>query len=219
MARGTTRTDSRKQILDGAEQVFAEKGFYGSTTREIAEQSRVHLGLLGYYFPSKLDLYRAVIARRAEDYSNAIRSSMQQAAGGNGARTASPAELVEAYLRPMVDLSLNGGPGWKNYIRLLARAGNTRRTEPYVQTFMQTFNPISAEFIGLLKECFPEAEDQDIYWAHCFLAGAIINTMAETEAIDRLSGGVCKSSDLATMVDKLAPFFAAGMSRLVSAED
>lgn len=216
---GKTRGDSRQQILDGAEQVFADKGFYGSTTRQIAEQSRVHLGLLGYYFPSKLDLYRAVIARRAEEYCNAIRESLNNAQRGNTDTAIPLAELIEAYLRPMVERSLNGGSGWKNYIRLLARAGYTRRTEPYIQTFMQTFSPISAEFIRLLKERFPLASEDDIYWSHSFLSGVIIHVMAETEAIDRLSGGACRSSDLATIMEKLAPFFESGISRLAGADN
>jgi len=82
-----SRTDSRELILDGAETVFSEKGFYGSTTRDIATQSGVHLGLLGYYFPTKLDLYQAVIARRAEEYSAAIRASLRKVAMAPHGRT------------------------------------------------------------------------------------------------------------------------------------
>lgn len=208
------RTESREQILDGAEKMFSDKGFYGSTTREIAEQSGVQLGLLGYYFSSKLDLYRAVIARRAVEYSEAIRDSLRHAQSGGDETRIPLAELIEAYFRPMVERSLDGGPGWKNYIRLLARAANTRRTEPYVQTFMQTYNPIGAEFIRILKERFPNAAQENIYWSYCFLSGAIIHVLAESESIDRLSDGTCRSSDLKTILEKMGPFFEAGISRL-----
>lgn len=212
------RKDSRELILDGAETVFSEKGFYGSTTREIAGRSGVHLGLLGYYFPTKLDLYRAVVTRRAEQYSNAIRESLGAARGGGEWKDVSVAALIKALFRPIVDFSLNGGPGWKNYIRLLARAANTRRTEPYLQTFMETFNPVSLEFIDILRQRFPDAAEEDIYWSQSFLAGTINHALIETEAVDRYSRGLCKSSDLETVLTKLGPFFAAGMSRLAEGD-
>ena len=215
----TGKKDSRELILDGAEKVFSEKGFYGSTTRDIAEQSRVHLGLLGYYFPTKLDLYRAVITRRAEEYSKAIRESLRLTQNGRAWADVSVAEIIDAFFSPMVERSLNGGPGWKNYIRLLVRAANTRRTEPYVQTFMETYNPIGLEFINILRERFPNAAEEDIYWSHNFVAGIINHALSETEAIDRVSGGLCKSSDLETIRKKLGPFFEAGVSRLVGASD
>ncbi|MDE0065009.1 MAG: TetR/AcrR family transcriptional regulator [Gammaproteobacteria bacterium] len=212
------RKDSRELILDGAETVFSEKGFYGSTTRDIAARSGVHLGLLGYYFPTKLDLYRAVITRRAEEYSGAMLASLHGVRGGGDWEDVPVGALIQALFRPIVDFSLNRGPGWKNYIRLLARAANTRRTEPYVQTFMETFNPVSLEFIDVLKQRFPNAAEEDIYWSQSFLAGAINHALIETEAVDRYSNGLCKSSDLETVLAKLGPFFAAGMIRLAQGE-
>lgn len=214
-----SKKDSRELILDGAEKVFSDKGFYGSTTRDIAEQSAVHLGLLGYYFPTKLDLYRAVVARRAEEYCDAIRESLRRAQSGRHWADVSIAEIIDAFFSPMVERSLNGGPGWKNYIRLLVRAANTRRTEPYVQTFMETYNPLGIEFINIMKERFPNAAEEDIYWSHSFVAGTINNALSETEAVDRLSGGLCRSSDLDAIRKKLGPFFEAGISRLLGAED
>ena len=213
-----SRRDSREAILDGAETVFSEKGFYGSTTRDIATSSDVHLGLLGYYFPTKLDLYKAVVARRAEEYSSAIRASLQSARGDGDWFDVPVASLVLALFRPIVDFSLNGGPGWKNYIRLLARAANTRRTEPYVQTFMDTFNPVSLEFIDILRKRFPNAAEEDIYWSQSFLAGTMNHALIETEAVDRYSNGLCKSSDLETVLSKLGTFFAAGMTSLAVGE-
>ena len=209
-----SKKDSRELILDGAEQVFSEKGFYGSTTRDIACQSDVRLGLIGYYFPTKLDLYRSVIARRGEEYSAAIRDSLLAVQAGRKCEDIPVAELVDALFRPIVEYTLNGGPGRKNYIRLLSRAANTRRTEPYVQTFMETFNPVAMEFIEILKRRFPNAAEEDIYWSHNFLAACINHIMIETEAVDRYSNGLCRSSDLTTILAKLAPFFAAGISHL-----
>ncbi len=51
----------RKRILDAALQAFAEKGFDGATTRQIAGRANVPLGLLRYYFGDKLKLWQASV--------------------------------------------------------------------------------------------------------------------------------------------------------------
>lgn len=54
----------REQILEGAWNLFAEKGFRGTTTREISKRVGISEALMFKYFPTKADLYRAIIQKR-----------------------------------------------------------------------------------------------------------------------------------------------------------
>jgi len=54
---------ARARILDAAEAVFAERGYAGATTREIAARAGIGKRMLFYYFPSKDAVYRAVLER------------------------------------------------------------------------------------------------------------------------------------------------------------
>lgn len=51
----------RRQILEVATQLFAQRGFQGTTTHQIAEQAGVNEALVFRHFPRKQDLYWAVI--------------------------------------------------------------------------------------------------------------------------------------------------------------
>jgi AcrR family transcriptional regulator len=53
----------RSRILSAAEQVFAERGYAGATTREIAERAGIGKRMLFYYYPNKETVYRAVLER------------------------------------------------------------------------------------------------------------------------------------------------------------
>jgi AcrR family transcriptional regulator len=53
----------REQLLTVALDTFAEKGFRGSTIRDIARAAGITEGLIYHYFPSKTALLRAVIDR------------------------------------------------------------------------------------------------------------------------------------------------------------
>jgi len=55
--------DIRQRILDAAEAVFAERGYGGATTREIAERAGIAKRMLFYYFATKGAVYRAVLER------------------------------------------------------------------------------------------------------------------------------------------------------------
>jgi TetR/AcrR family transcriptional regulator len=54
---------TRERILAAALGVFAERGFEGARTREIAERAGANLGLIQYYFGSKQALWQAAVDR------------------------------------------------------------------------------------------------------------------------------------------------------------
>lgn len=56
------RARNRARILAAAEHVFADKGFTGATTAEIAALAGLPKPNVHYYFPTKRDLYVAVLA-------------------------------------------------------------------------------------------------------------------------------------------------------------
>ncbi|MGZ3582841.1 MAG: TetR/AcrR family transcriptional regulator [Ktedonobacterales bacterium] len=58
--------DRREQILEAALDVFAEEGFDGATTKEIAARADVTHGLIYFYFPSKDDLFNAAFEHQAQ---------------------------------------------------------------------------------------------------------------------------------------------------------
>lgn len=66
LVREAKRAAYREVILDVAEQVFARDGFQGAQVKAVAKGARVSLSTVYNCFPNKMDLYRAVHARRLE---------------------------------------------------------------------------------------------------------------------------------------------------------
>ena len=52
---------TEEKILEAASEVFTEKGFAGTRTRDIAEKAGINLALLKYYFRSKEKLFEQVM--------------------------------------------------------------------------------------------------------------------------------------------------------------
>jgi AcrR family transcriptional regulator len=58
-------SDKREHILNVAEELFAEKGFDGTSVRDIAQHAGVNLAMISYYFGSKEKLLESLIELRA----------------------------------------------------------------------------------------------------------------------------------------------------------
>lgn len=56
----STEKNTEEKILEAAEKVFHDKGFYGARMREIAEKAGINKGLLHYYFKTKHKLFEAI---------------------------------------------------------------------------------------------------------------------------------------------------------------
>ncbi|MCW3161567.1 TetR/AcrR family transcriptional regulator [Chryseobacterium oryctis] len=56
-----------ENILFAAEKFFAEKGFEGTSTREIAKAANVNISMISYYFGSKEKLYEGLLEYRMNE--------------------------------------------------------------------------------------------------------------------------------------------------------
>lgn len=90
-----TTVDARDRIVEAALTVFAQRGFDGATTREIAKEAGVSSALIHHHFKDKESLWKLVGQRISEEFVEAISSSMDPAlrGTGDGAR-----QMVAAYM-------------------------------------------------------------------------------------------------------------------------
>jgi len=61
--RATSRRETEERFLDAAERLLIEVGYASITTRTLAEEAGVNLGLLHYYFGSMDELFLQVLER------------------------------------------------------------------------------------------------------------------------------------------------------------
>jgi len=58
--------DKQVQILEAAEQLFADKGFEGTSVRDVAEVANVNVAMISYYFGSKEKMLDSLFSYRSE---------------------------------------------------------------------------------------------------------------------------------------------------------
>jgi len=205
-------TPGKDRILDAAERLFARHGFYGVSVRDITRAAEVDVALVSYHFGGKRELFAAVFQRRAEQLNPERLAMLEEVRRAALPGTPTLEQIVTAFTYPLLERSARGGPGWKSYFALVAQVNNSPEWGPVLMT--QHFDPLVERFIAVLREALPGCAPREIYWGYQFLTGALTLTFAETGRIDRLSGGLCKSADLDSVHERLAPFVAAGFRAL-----
>jgi AcrR family transcriptional regulator len=204
------RAETREQILDAAEHLFSENGLHGVAMRDVAQRAGVHTSLLHYYFADKKGLFEAVFARRADiSIERRLAALERYEAEAGDAPTVEGA--LHAFLDTDLDLYIEGGAAWMNWGAFGARVSNTVEGAELLDVY---FDRVVLKLIGILKRALPDTPEDRIFWGYHFVTGSLMNTLARTGRIDRLSGGLCRSDDFASVKRWMARFMAAGFLAL-----
>jgi AcrR family transcriptional regulator len=205
---------ARGRLLDAAEQLFAQRGFYGVTTRQVASVAGADDALIYYHFENKWGLFNAVFERRADVLISARHDSLLAYVAASDLKVTVQG-AVAAFINPMIDLSQKGDRGWKSYFALVAQMDNTPWGGEIIHRF---FDSNVHELIDVLQKALPGIPKRELYWAYNFLAGSMMLALSETERVDRLSEGLCHAKDLDAVRIRLLNYCAGGFLAMVTEE-
>lgn len=206
--------ETKLRILDAAETLFAREGFASVTVRRIMKKAGADVALAYYHFESKRDLFDAVLMRRAE-HMNAVRhAALDEVEQRHPDDAPTIEEIIGAFTNPLLDLLASDHEQWRHYFALVAQVNNSPEWGGELMT--RYFDPLVRRFLDAIRRALPEGDEPDLFWGYHFLSGALTLTFAETGRIDNLSDGLCKSSDMQSISERLPVFIAAGFEKLAS---
>ena len=183
--------------------LFARQGFEGTTTRQIAEMARVNEAIIFRHFPTKEDLYWAIIRRKCSNSGRAQMIDEKIAAGGSDleifssiathmlARTRADEnitrlllftalerhELSQAFFRNFVAQQYESLAG---YIRLRIAKGAFRQVDPTLaaRSFlgMVVYHYLLQELFGGKRQCDYDPQATGQMLAELWLRGVTTAT-------------------------------------------
>ncbi|WP_051768044.1 TetR/AcrR family transcriptional regulator [Sphingobium sp. DC-2] len=209
----------RRELLDAAEELFAERGFFGVSVREITEKAGVRLAAVNYHFGTKEGLFEKVLERRATSLNAAREKLLRACDPGNKEWMAlSGAEkirtIIQAFCAPLSDYYMSGDPGWRNYSRLIARVAVHRLwVKKYVSPM---FDHIGADIISRLMAIAPHIEYREALHCFQFMVGLLLNIYTGNDREKLLSKGRFEADSILPLIQDMEVFCTAGMCRLLN---
>jgi AcrR family transcriptional regulator len=113
------RPSARERLLDCAERLFAEHGLRGVSLRAINADAGLSPAALHYHFGTRQALVEALLERRMDELMQRRREILDSLETEAGQPT--PRGVLDALLRPMVELLAQEDEAGRRYVRLLAR--------------------------------------------------------------------------------------------------
>jgi AcrR family transcriptional regulator len=166
--KGNRKAATRERILEAAKKVFAEHPYASASIRMVGSAAGIDHPLISYYFPTKADLFEAVVEEVAETYIQANTTWFE----GLGEMSASsglslyldrllaftskhPEALRIVALNLVQSEEREAMPGRKHMQRLLSRNTETfrkvatlRSTARESRMFTESFNTLVINYLG-----------------------------------------------------------------------
>ena len=145
--RMTDYNDKQIQMLQVAEKLFAEKGFDGTSIREISKQANINVAMVSYYFGSKEKLLEAIMLYRTNDLKVQLEHLFEQ--------KLTPIEKMEKY----ISLYIQKIDSNKEMYKILNfEISSNKRTLD-----LQSFIAVKKGNLATLTKLIEEGQNQNIF--------------------------------------------------------
>ncbi|MEW6428314.1 MAG: TetR/AcrR family transcriptional regulator [Thermodesulfobacteriota bacterium] len=170
-------SETRQQLLDAAEELFAQQGYQATSLRQITGRAGANLAAVNYHFGSKEALIEAVLLRRLMDL-NQTRSMRITAVLDSARKLGRPPaarEVLRAFIEPTIEFGC-ADAGSRHVLTLIGRSF----VEPdslVRKVFMRLISPLFLQMLAALQACLPSLPAEVLHRRLHFALGATSHTL------------------------------------------
>ncbi|TLU61840.1 TetR/AcrR family transcriptional regulator [Thalassotalea litorea] len=201
--------DTKTKILNAAENLFADKGFTGTSLREITSAAEVNLAAVNYHFGSKKELIKALMKRYLDVLSPELEGALLRVMEKND--DLSLDQVFEAFVEPLLTLNTLKEQGTSNFLQLLGHSYTD--SQGFLRWFITTNYPgIIDNFVLAVHKAYPQLSSEDMFWRLHFTMGTAVFAMSSTSAlIDIAQNDFDSEVDIEGVIRRLIPYVASGV--------
>ncbi|GAA0135210.1 TetR/AcrR family transcriptional regulator [Paenibacillus sp. YSY-4.3] len=178
--------ERRNEILDAADELFALKGFDGTSTNDILEKVGIARGTLYHHFKSKEDIMDALIER----YSDRLLGAAKEVAADKSL------PVVERIIRVVMALNISGGSS-KEIMEHIHKPQNALMHQKIHKVIINGVPPILTEIIregiaqGMFNTPYPyECMEMVVIYANTVFDDDMV-ALTDEERLSRMLAFIC----------------------------
>lgn len=204
--------ETRLRIVRSSGPIFAEKGFEGTTVRELCAAAEVNLAAVNYHFGSKETLYLEVVQL-------AHREKLLRVPPPQWPEGASAEEKLRAFVRTILNRCLGEGVvGWETRLLMREMLQPTHACRPLVEEFIR---PQFNQLLTFLAEVLPPQTPRPVCHRVAFsIVGQCLHYRFASEFVDLLVGEERESGEYSidTLTEHITRFSLAGIDAFRTGE-
>nr|WP_246864447.1 TetR/AcrR family transcriptional regulator [Spongiibacter thalassae] len=211
MVNKTELSDTQTKIIDEAEKLFASRGYYGVSLRDISGNCGISLNLIRYHFGSKDDLFRFAIQRRTKTINRVLLSSLNKVLQHSS--HPSIQDVVSAYVTAF-DVMSSRKNKWRTYLKLLIHCDSLIDKPELIIGLREAYQSVYERYVAAFESC--GLNNKNAIWAVYFMHTVVGQSAVEVYSISHLSNNVCDPNNDPSHTQRKIQFIANGLSTLVN---
>ncbi|MFN8644640.1 MAG: CerR family C-terminal domain-containing protein [Candidatus Binatia bacterium] len=207
--------ETRQRVLDAAGALFAERGFHGTTARDIAERAGVNLAAAHYHFGSKEQLYLEVLRAQFDRITATLeqRGARLATAGARPTRAALE-RLLRARVLAMLELLLGPPLGVHGTLMMREMCDLSAALRTSSGEFIE---PVKRETEQIIARLEPRLAPAAVERCVMSIVGQVFFYRTQWAAFPYLSPALrFDRAGLAAIADHIAGFSLGGMRTLAA---
>lgn len=156
--------DKQVQIIETAERLFAEKGFDGTSVRDIADEADINVAMISYYFGSKEKLMEAIFEYRVGSIQLRVEALMRD-------ESLSPIEKVYMLIDEHIDRVMQK----QNFYRIMVCVQVTNKNP----AILQAANRVKVRNAEVVSELIKDGQKKGVFKKNIDVV-LMLNTMVGT---------------------------------------
>jgi len=214
--RGATKPPTKERLLTAAANLFAERGFHGTSVRGIAERAGVNVASGNYHFGSKKELYLEVL--RAQFLT--VRTELREHGASpppeqlSHLSHADVVEVLRSRVRTMLELLIGPSPSLHATLMQREMCDPSEALPVIVAEFIA---PMTEEMSTIVAHLFPKMGAGDVESCVRSIAGQVLFYRFAMPAMLHLQGRKKYTRDAATTIaDHITAFSLGGAARIAA---
>lgn len=200
---------TKGRILDVAERLFGDRGFLGTSLRDITAEAKANIASVNYHFGSKEALLAAVLERRLEPINELRMRHLDELESKSKDKNLRVHDIVRAFLMPPFEKRQEWGSQGTTFFRVLGRVhGET--SDEFRQTFMQQFDAVLQRFFMAFQRALPNVPAEELAWRMLFMTGSMAFTMSWGDSLKQRDPNLNRAPE--EQIELLTAYVAAGMA-------
>ncbi len=198
----------RERLLDAAEGLFAERGFEGTSIRELAAAADGNIASVNYYFGSKEKLYEEVFRRHLLPMRDVRIASIDRVMSESGGRPKLEDLLksfANAFIEPLADETKAA-----RFMKLMGREMVDSYLPSDVFAEEMAIPTLKAIQSALLKAC-PGLDESRAMLVVYSIVGQLLHAVHIRPMLEQACDAQMPKYELSRIVDHIVAFSAAGI--------
>lgn len=204
------QSESKRKLLDAAEQLFADRGFDAVSVRDITQVAKANVAAVNYHFGSRDGLISLVVMRYITPVNEERIARLDVLEKKFPGKVVPLEEIIDALVRPLAGIVRKSELSERLFCKLMGRIFSMQG-EGMPEALEEQIRALSDRFTKAFARALPGIGEEDLYWRIHFLVGSMIHMLLNQEMLHRLTHGASGNPSMETILSRFIRFAAAGM--------